>query len=158
MKTVKVRFIFLGLSTMILASMMLTSCEQNTLEDLNPIAEEQLILIENRVPLVIGTWWNSYEEENNPTVEKIYRRDNYNFPTQQIRTGFTFDANGDFVYYYTNAAGQPIENHGTWRFLNSQLIMITFDFSLISPIGTRFPKIDVISMVNNKLVIEPLSW
>jgi len=158
MKKLKAKSILLGLLAVMALSTILISCEQNALEDLKPDTEAQFSELEDRVPLIIGQWWHSHEEETNPIEEKIYRRDNYNFPNAQLRTGFTFDGNGDFVYYHTDAAGHPIENRGTWRFFNSQTILIRFDLSLAPPISARFPRINVISVVNNTLVIEPLDW
>jgi len=159
MKTVKVRRILLGLSAIALISTILMSCEQNVIEDLTPTTEEQLHQIEDRVPLIVGTWWNSSEEETNATLQKIYRRDDYNFPIQQTRTGFTFDNSGDFVYYYINNLGQLEEKHGVWRFMDSETISIRFDFSFNTPVSEIFRRIKTISTTSDILVVKPLiNW
>lgn len=158
MKELKAKSILLGLLAVMALLMSLASCEQNTLEDLTPDTEAQFTELEDRVPLIIGQWWHSHEEETNPTQEEIYRRDDYNFSSLAGRTGFTFEGSGDFTYHYTDAAGQPMTYDGKWRFLNSQVILFTFPLSFNSPISARLPRIKAISIGSDMLVIEPLDW
>lgn len=158
MKKLKAKSIPLGLLALLALLITLASCEQNALEDLNPDTDTQFTQLESRVPLIIGQWWNSHEEETNPTAEKIYRRDDYNFSSLAGRTGFTFDGNGDFTYHYPDAAGKQMTFDGRWRFLTNQIVLVTFPLSFNSPISVRLPRIKVISSGSDMLVIEPLNW
>jgi len=167
MKNVKAKNIFLGLLATMALAVMLVSCEQNSLEDLAPTAEEQLTEIEDRVPTapavalsaaIVGTWSHSYEEDTNLTVENTYRPYGFNFPLSRGRKGLRFSPNGNFIYLYNGPADEPLEATGTWRAFGSQRILISFD---APPNGQQIPFrpiIKVISVSNDKLVIEPLNW
>lgn len=163
MKTVKAKNIFLGLLAIVALSTMLISCEQDVLEDLTPTTEKQLKQLEDRSfgtlsTKIVGTWRHSHEENTNPEVESVYRPYGFDFPISRGRNGFRFSPNGDFVYLYPGPADQPLERTGTWRTFGNQNILIFFDLAIGGLQFPRLTKIKVISVDDDKLVIEPFNW
>jgi len=163
MKTVKVKNIFLGLLTIVALSTVLISCEQDTFEDLTPTTEKQLTEMEDRnfgtlSTKIVGTWQHSHEENTNPEVESVYRPDGFDFPASRGRNGFRFFPNGDFVYIYPDPTDELMERTGTWRAFGNQNILIFFDPVLGGLQFPRLTKIKVISIADDKLVIEPFNW
>jgi len=162
MKTVKVKNIFLGLLAILTLSTMLISCEQNALEDLTPNSEKLTEVNDRSIPNlstdIIGMWWHSHEEDTNPTVENIYRPDSFNFPASRGRNGFKFSPNGDFVYFYPGPTDRPMQQTGRWRTFGNQNILIFFQPTIGGAQFPRLPRIKVISLNSNQLVIEPLNW
>lgn len=159
METLKVKSMLLGLLTLLTVSIM-TSCQQDAIEDLQPTTLENTTTdVDERfvslAPQILKKWWNSYEDETPLGNVKVYRPDSYTFPASRGRTGFEFLANGTFVYHYPGPTDVRMTLNGTWRqFGNSRILVRLFDGS--SPFG-RIYIIKVVSVDNNTLVIEPIN-
>lgn len=161
METLKVKSIFFSLLAFMAISVMTTSCQQDALEDLNPVVENEVqertgrILV-NLSTKVVGKWWHSQEENTYPITENIYRPDSYNFPPARGRKGLEFLPNGDFVYHYPGPTDIPMTTEGKWSMFGNSRIFIRF---VQSPLGvSRWQTIKVNEVDVDKLVIEPLNW
>jgi len=79
METLKLKSIFFSLLAVIAMSVLMTSCEQNVLEDLNPVIESEMQERDNRriaatlATQIIGKWWHSHEENVYPITQNIFR-------------------------------------------------------------------------------------
>lgn len=162
METLKLKSIFFSLLAVIAMSVLMTSCEQNVLEDLNPVIESEMQERDNRriaatlATQIIGKWWHSHEENVYPITQNIFRPDSYAFPISRGRRGFEFLADGSFVYYYPGPADQPMAAKGRWRAVRNSRITLLFDQSLNGQARWQF--INVISFDANSLVIQPTTW
>lgn len=160
METLKVKSVFFSLLAIIAMSVLMTSCEQNALEDLSPVTTENNVQERNWLstlaPQLIGKWWHSHEEDGYPVTQNIYRPDNFNFPVSRSRRGFEFFADRTFVYHYNSPTDQPVTATGKWRAFTNSRITLFFDQPLNSQ--GRLRVLNVISYDANSLVFQPLNW
>ncbi len=162
METLKVKSVFFSLLAIIAMSVLMTSCEQNALENLSPVTENVEERNWERIPpsalatQIIGKWWHSHEEDTYPVAENIYRPDSFTFPVSRGRRGFEFFANGNFIYHYNSPTDQPVTAKGKWRAFTNSRITLIFDQSLNGQ--GRWQVIRVNSFDANSLVIRPTTW
>lgn len=165
METLKVKSMLLALLALLTVSIM-TSCQQDAIEDLHPTVENTTADIDERnfanlitpfnslTPQIFKKWWNSYEEETLGNVE-FYRPDGYNFPPSRGRTGFEFLPNGDFFYYYPGPTDAPMVANGTWKQMGDSRIIVKLPDPNNNLVRLYF--IDFVFTTNNILVIRPIN-
>jgi len=160
METLKVKSVFFSLLAIIAMSVLMTSCEQNVVEDLSPVTENEVqernFLMSALATQIVGKWWHSHEEDVYPITENIYRPDSYTFPISRGRRGFEFLANRTFVYHYNSPTDQPVTATGRWRAFTNARITLVFDQPLNSQGRVRV--INVNSFDANSLVFQRLDW
>ncbi len=105
------------------------------------------------IGLLTKKWYNSREEETDPSVERCYRPDGFEFPQSRGRSGFEFKENGDFVYFFPGPTDRMESKTGKWTSVNDGKVSVTLDDP--NPNQNKTFDIEINTLTNDVMKIKP---
>lgn len=159
METLKVKSIFFSLLAILTISVFMTSCEQDTLEDLNPVVENTTVttdIDERQAPTaipaeILGKWKRSHEEETGPYL--VYRPASWNLPpVRGVRTSLDFKPDNKFTYGYSSPNDLPAYKSGVWAQFSPTFVATRVRSSKFGP-WEPIRTFNIVEITHNKLVI-----